>query len=349
MSHAAPNQILSIFEILGAYFTDTLFNHVYISSKTRVTSSTSLTDEYVRQVQAYMVGVKNDKRCYCEVLQGVHKYFAIQTRYTAQTFGEFVDKIVRVCVPDEYYAKLSSGDKDELLGTIICDLISNMSAYVTSPEILRRIIDEHTTSPSVTIRMIQDLSIKSLTTKRAAIFNMFLRKAGQARAVEAPEVVDRLKDAIRQLAAELKEQEAKNKALQSEVKILKDREDKFRNVIKLMRAEASRQPSRPAPPPVLAPIRPTVAVEPVRPAPEPVRFAVEPVRPAPVISSSFFRTEPLISKALDTKPQLAEPKRQEPETHSEEPAKAPVERRQRTVYDLIDNIASVSEGDSESD
>ena len=202
-------RVVSVFEIVGAYFTDTVFNHVHHSAKMNLAGGSSLTDEYVRRIQAYVLGVKNDGRCYSDVVQGVHTYFTGTTRFTTLSFAEFVDRVVGVCVPEEYFHQFSPQDKDELLSSVLCDLVSNLAAFATKPDMLRRIIDGHTTTPEVTIRMLQDASVTALITKRAALHNKFLRKMGQARDTVSLDVVDDMKRALRRLVKEKTEAEAR--------------------------------------------------------------------------------------------------------------------------------------------
>ena len=38
-------KMISIFEVVGSYFVDTVFNHIYVSAKGKLNGGTSLTDE----------------------------------------------------------------------------------------------------------------------------------------------------------------------------------------------------------------------------------------------------------------------------------------------------------------
>ena len=235
-------RVISVFEIIGAYFTDTMYNHVYHSAKTNVTSGSSVTDEYVRRMQAYVVGVKGDANCYRDVVQGVHTYFTGTTRYTTLSFAEFVDRIIGICVPEEYFRQFAPQDKDELLSSVICDLVSNLASFATKPDMLRRIIDGHRTTPEVTIRMLQDAAVNALITKRAALHNKFLRKMGQARDQVSMDVVDDMKKALRRLvrekaAATSRADEAERTLdhFKNQVKAGKLREAKLLKLVNLMR------------------------------------------------------------------------------------------------------------------
>jgi uncharacterized membrane protein YgcG len=237
-------RLISILEILGSYFVDVFYNHVYNSSQTRLKAGASLTDEYVRHVQSYIIGVKNDEGCYREVVQNLHKYFQTTTRYTTLSFADFVERIVKQFIPEEYYDLLKSPEKDESLGSIVADLSSALGAYVTSPDMLRRIIDGHNHQPRVTIRMVQDQAVTVLLAKRGEIHNNFLRRIGQAKDTVSMDVVDDLKKAIRKLVkqkADLKiqlgEAEERVMALEDDVDVLKKKDGKYRKLIALMQNE----------------------------------------------------------------------------------------------------------------
>lgn len=241
-------KVISVFEVIAAYFTDTIFNHVYYSAKSNLTGNTSLTDEYVRRIQAYVVGVKNDEKCYGDVVQSIRTYFTGTTRYTTLSFAEFVDRIIGICVPEEYFRQFSPQDKDELLSSVICDLISNLSVYATKPDMLRRIIDMHTTTPEVTIRMIQDAAVNALITKRAAIHNKFLRKAGQARDTIPMDVVDDMKKALRRLVKEKADikiaADAAYEDMSHQLHAAKQREVKLLKLVQLLRKTIHDGPTR---------------------------------------------------------------------------------------------------------
>ena len=235
-------KVVSVFEIVGSYFVDTVFNHVYHSSNSSVTGATSLTDEYVRQVQAYCIGVKTDSRCYSDVVQGVHTYFVNSTRFTTMSFAEFVDRIVGVCIPEMYFRQFSPQDKDEMLSSIMCDLISNLAAFATRPEMLRRIIDGHAVAPEVTVRMLQDAAVKSLLTKRSELHNKFLMKVSQARDYVSMDTVEEMKRALRRLVKEKADAsaraaaaEAAAAAAQEKIRAFKEREGKLLRVVDMLR------------------------------------------------------------------------------------------------------------------
>lgn len=303
-------KVISVFEIVSAYFCDTVFNHVYHSAKTNLVGGSSLTDEYVRRVQAYVVGVKSDGRCYSDVVQGVHTYFTGTTRFTTLSFAEFVDRIVGVCVPEEYFRQFSPQDKDELLSSVICDLVSNLAAFVTKPDTLRRVIDGHAVNPEVTIRMLQDAAVHSLVTKRATLHNKFLHKMGQARDTVPMDVVDDMKKALRRLVQEKAEAAARADDAETalgdakrQLRDLKQREAKLVKLVDLLRrghAEGAaavgagltvprRETLAEAREPVYRPQRPPEREHIAEPPAAARALPPPPARPA-AVAASFFKT-----------------------------------------------------------
>lgn len=237
-------RLISILEVVGSHFVDIYFNHVYNSSQTKLKAGGSLTDEYTRQIRAYITGVKTDEQLYRTVIQGLHRYFQNATRFSALSFTDFVERIVSQFIPPEYYGQFKTQEKDETLGSIVADLVSGLGVYISSSDMLRRVIDEHNLNTNVTIRMLQDQAITILLNKRGEVHNSFLRRIGQAKDTVSMEIVDQLKAAIRKLVgdkAKLKAQlgEAEERAMELEdaVKSHKKRETKYKKLIAMMQAE----------------------------------------------------------------------------------------------------------------
>ncbi len=237
-------RVISVFEVVGAYFTDTYFNHVYGSAKTTRSVGASLSDEYRRHIQAYVLGVKNDASCYKDVVQGVHQFFAGTTRFTSLSFAEFVDRVVEVCVPGEYFHQLPPGVKDELLSHILCDLAAGLAAFATTPDMLSRIVDGHATAPEATVRALQDAAVDLLITKRVALHNKFLCKLGEVRDTVQMDVVHDMKKVIVRLAAEKKALRDEARSLQADLEAAQDtiaslkvRDAKLRRLVSLLQRE----------------------------------------------------------------------------------------------------------------
>jgi hypothetical protein len=176
-----PNQdpkIIELYEIIGSYFTDIIFNHIYINTKTRLTKEVSFIDEYIRRLQLYMLGIKNDPKCYNTVICELHKYYT-NVSSDAITLNTFIDKIVKTCVPSSFIKELTLEHSKEIVSNIICYLITNMVIYASSPEMIVCIINNHLVNAKTTIRKLQDYAIQTMITKKINILNKFVKEAGQ--------------------------------------------------------------------------------------------------------------------------------------------------------------------------
>jgi len=192
--------LISVLEVVGSYYVDIFYNIIYNLAKTHVSKGGgSITDDYRRQVQSYILGVRQEEKCYRDAVGNLHKYFQTRTRYSSLNFPDFVDKIVSQFMPVEYYKSIKTSEKDEFLSSILCDLIAALGGYMTRPDILPRIIDDRDKDHEVTIRMLQDHSIYLQITARDRIHNQFFCKLGQTKDMVSVTVVDDLKKAIRQL------------------------------------------------------------------------------------------------------------------------------------------------------
>lgn len=235
--------LISTFSVVGSYFVDVFFNHIYTQAKANVEQGKSITDEYHKYVSAYLTGVKTDKQCYRDVITGVHTYFISCTTFTAYTFNQFVDRLSESFIPPEYISQMKSGEKDEILGRVIVDLVGNLAAYSTTPELLHRIIDNHDSQSQITISMMQNQAITIQLSKREKIRNQFLRQVGGAADLAPMGLVENLKEKLVQLTREKAEWKSKALKLNSEVTELKGREAKYKQLIALLKAERTSGPA----------------------------------------------------------------------------------------------------------
>jgi hypothetical protein len=231
-------------EILGSHYTDIYFNHIWTSARAQAKRGGALTDEYTRQVKAYIIGAKTDKESYRGIVEHLHTYFRTTTRYSALPYNEFVNQVVAQFIPPEYFALLRAEEKDEALGTIVADLISGLGVYVTSPALLQRVVANHDERPAETIRQLQDQAVTLLLAKRAEIHNKFLRKVGQAKEGGLSETEEALKGVIRKLVsskvglkAELGDAEERARAAEASLRSAKRREAKLRKLVELLDQE----------------------------------------------------------------------------------------------------------------
>lgn len=237
-------KLISVFEVIVAYFVGVLFNDIYMiarSSLSKKSDGSSLTDVYKARIQAFVIGAKNDESCYRDLITNLHKYFAVY--YSATSFPQFVDRVTSQVIPDEYFDQLANTERDEVLSSTVCDLVSGLASFVTTPDMLQRIIDNHEHQWKVTQRMIQDHGITILLAKRETFHNQFLRKIGQANGSVPVGLLDDLKKALRRIVREKMIEKMRADNLAKEVRRFREREAKYAKLIALLKTGNASGPS----------------------------------------------------------------------------------------------------------
>jgi hypothetical protein len=320
-------KMIQCFEILSSYYCDVFYNHTYTSSSTSISKSGkggSLTEEYTRQVQAYLTGIKTDAKCYQQANMDLYHYFS--EYYKSLSFPQYVDRVVSQFVPEKFFVHLKTNEKDEAMGTIVCGLVAALAGYSTTPEMLRRIIDQHGINVQVTHRMMQDIGISELISRRETLYNKFLKRQGQSRETVPANVVENLKETIRKLVRAKKRADEDADALYDEVRGLKKKlkeaaakELKYRQYIALMQGKPlpARQEA--------TSLREEFDDEP-RPTRRPVRD--DPKKPRPAVNSDFFKKSGVVAETSETK----RTEKKEPEETSEVAA-----------YDAVDETGDEAE------
>ena len=237
-------KMISIFEILGSFFTDILFNHIYSMAKT--SSKASIPDEYIKHIQSYLTGIKNNEEHYNTTVQELYKYFVSTqlVQFATLKFPDFINLIVITCLPEDYYKQLTTQDKDDIFSNIICDLVANMSSFVTSSDILRAITIKHDQTPQKTIRAIQDCAILSLIDKRALLHNKFVKKVGQARDLVSTDHAEDMKKVIKKLLKEKSQLEADLEDADGEIDELKNKVHDYKDRIEDYKSKLEESKSR---------------------------------------------------------------------------------------------------------
>lgn len=189
---------ISIFEVIGSYFVDIYFNHIYANSK--INNEQSITDEYKKQVQVYMTSIKSDHSVYSDTLKNLYDFYKIHTSYKTITFSDFIDHIVSEIIPEEFFESFTNKEKDELLGSTIYDIVTGIGIYVTNIDILPKIIDHHHINPAVTVRIIQDYAVTLLLIKRDYLQNQLIKKNNQMTSGISQELLQKMNRQLIRLA-----------------------------------------------------------------------------------------------------------------------------------------------------
>jgi hypothetical protein len=219
-------QLIDLYEVVGSHFVDVLFNAVHDSARKSVgnAGARSLTEAYQNDVHSYVTSVKTQSDSYRKTVQLLHTACRDnQARLSFSSYPEFVDRIVGTLAPRGHFDVMVDRERDELLGAALCELITALGTFATTPDMLRRIIDNRQRDAQVAIRMLQDHAVATLIATRDRMRNEFLGQAGQSRGSVDSELVLRLKKAIKRLAMEKVVLEENAEALQGKLERSQER------------------------------------------------------------------------------------------------------------------------------
>jgi len=235
-----PNEdknTIYLFEVIGSFFTDIFFNHIYVNAKIKLPKEASLLDEYIKKIQLYLIGIKNNKKCYLNVMHNLLTYYNNITE-SSISYSVFINLIINRIIPNNFIEQLTDFNKQELVSNIICDLVSNLALYIATPNIIKHVIEEHTIHPEDTIRILQDYSIHILITKKINILNKFLKETGEIQdTTDNPSyAIIELKKIIKQLLYEKNELIEEQSILKKQIEKSKKVEEKLRRLIELLQS-----------------------------------------------------------------------------------------------------------------
>lgn len=206
------------FELIGTHFVDVYVNHLYKAAKKVATKNhETITAAYQRAASAYAVSIKSDRVAYQRTVQLVHSHVRNQTEIGVD-FAGFVERVVGSLIPPKYHRSMNDTQKDEILADFLCNLISGLAVYSTTPDHLREIIDDRFDSErgGRAVRKMQDHALHLLNADQERLYNKFLGLDSQAKHGVSAELVSKMKGAIRQLALEKEQGAAQLRELENE-------------------------------------------------------------------------------------------------------------------------------------
>lgn len=179
--------VISTFDIIGCYFVDIFYNHLYLSAESIRKKATfannandkskqprSLTDEYKSAVNAYMVGVTKDEKYYKKTITGLQTFYQTYTKYNTIGLNAFIDRIINTFLPEEYAGSLGNEEKEFFLNEIISSIIKEFCIRAVDIDHLRQIIDYHDNEENTRFWVNEFVTLQ--IAEREKIFQKFTRK-----------------------------------------------------------------------------------------------------------------------------------------------------------------------------
>ena len=169
---------ISTYQIVGAYFVDVYYNHLYTEAIKFKTNGNvvSVTEGYRHATFAFLSALDikakgYKKEHYNKLLQGINEYFVYWTTYSSLTLSDCIDKIVKEFVPADYFQSLTKEQKRNILRSILIDSIRDFTKVVIG-EYLGAIIDNH--DESANVEALKEKIVDIFIMRRETMFHKFL-------------------------------------------------------------------------------------------------------------------------------------------------------------------------------
>jgi len=186
------NRVISTFEVIGCYFVDVFYNHIYHAAKDRIKlamSPLSLTDSYKSCVCDYVLGASKKPDYYKKMITGLHLYYQEQTSFSTITLGDFINNVIQQYAPKEYYSIMREHDKNAFFGKTILNVIGQFRDEILEFNILRKIIDEHKDQSN--IRLLTNKIVHIQVVERELTFHKFAEQFSRGDRPLTKEQVDK--------------------------------------------------------------------------------------------------------------------------------------------------------------
>lgn len=248
--HHYSKKAISTFEIIGSYFVDVFYNYLYLNAdKTHRYSSggkTTLTEEYINSVKAYIVGVSENAKYYQKTVIGVLEQYRTHTKYNTITLNDFINRTLEQFLPEEHFSVLTDTDKEFFFSKIITNTVNGFARKILKKEMLEMIIDDHMNEENTRFWLDEIVDIQVL--ERESLFNHFtkqtMRASGMGREQVDIEVVEKIREDRDKLWRQVQELLTIKCRLESEL----ERAKKVSEVLyKKMSAKTPQAPSRTSP------------------------------------------------------------------------------------------------------
>lgn len=224
---AYSSTTISVFQIVGAYFVDVYYNHLYTEAIKFKTDGkvASVTEGYRHATFAFLTALDNKAKGYKpehynKLIQGINEYFVFWTTYSSLTLSECIDKIVREFVPADYFASLNKEQKRNILRSVLIESIREFTKIVIG-EFLGAIIDNH--DEPANVEALKEKMVDTFIMQRETMFHKFLdcRAGGRPDEKVDKKFVDKLRTEVIRLNQQNQELITANKNLNEQLETVK--------------------------------------------------------------------------------------------------------------------------------
>ena len=227
MSRDLTEHTLAQFDIVGCFFINKFYSHLYQLAGTKLASgeAKTLTDAYRDLIVSYVRGI-NQPTIYLQTLKELIHYWSQLTTGLQTTITEFEDKILIEFIPPEYFRDFTSRDRETILQKIIFDAVSTLANECVKINMLSKIIDRHGDESNVTL--LQRKMVDHFASIRNVYFEKFVQEISKSNRDSSSQLVEALKQECAQLVRRCSEAEAQRDKLQKMLTIALDKMDELK-------------------------------------------------------------------------------------------------------------------------
>lgn len=218
---------LDTFEVIGSYFVDIYYNHLYLEAKKlkNERSVNNITDGYKHGLNAYLQGIDNPK-LYKKTLIDLHKFF-IASGFSSISFSEYLERMTQEFIPQDYYESVSNPQKISILKLVLCQSNKIFIEKIVR-NYMKMIIDEHMEADNV--RVLQDEFIDILLLQREGMYDRFISSKTKNNGI-SPNIrlIEKMQNEIKSLYKEKYDLKKLNVSLK---KIIINKDEELKKLIK---------------------------------------------------------------------------------------------------------------------
>ena len=243
-------------ERVNAFFINIFYNGMYNVAVKNITSEKSaIGDEYRRLVGQYVIAFKTINETYESECKNLYKYYVDRCRKTNDkinilSYDSFIRHISNMFVPEYYIDEFNKNNQNmhSMVNTVLVDLIATLGVYMTTPDMMRNIIENRSAQNKAVIIDIQDYCRSIMQTTKERIHNKFLSSKSEAKNAVSLDVINNMKSKLRELVKLKCQYETIIDSYKSnelkELDVLRDENKKLRQIVELMMEERKKQSRR---------------------------------------------------------------------------------------------------------
>lgn len=208
---------LTLLDVAGSCIVDIFYNHLYDGAIHMHERTSRGVTECYREVIAEYVKERSSPKFYSMLLNSIHYYMKMSTKYNAVSYGDFISLYAGLFVPKMYSTSLTLEQKINILSMILGNVVKNFADDVNQQHI-RCIIDDHSDADNVTI--LQNAILDIMRSERDKSYERFINSQKQTKQSKKPTInttqmkaINKLTDAFKKSLAERTALKKKNSDL----------------------------------------------------------------------------------------------------------------------------------------